>query len=103
MPAPLTTFADHCARGELAYTVDADGRPVWPPRWGLAWRVSAGRGEVHATTTVRRRGEEPHNVALVALDEGFRMMSRVEADEVAVGMRVEVRFDDAGHPCFVPA
>ena len=38
----------------------------------------SGRGVVYATTAVYRRDGEPYNVALVDLEEGFRMMSRVE-------------------------
>jgi uncharacterized OB-fold protein len=103
MRSPAEVFAEHCARGELAYQVDGEGRPVFYPRLGeLEWRVSAGRGTVYATTTVRRRGEEPHDVSLVDLDEGFRMMSRVVGvapEDVRIGMRVAVRFDD-GTPVF---
>jgi uncharacterized OB-fold protein len=101
--SPAAVFAEHCRRGELAYQVAPDGRPVFPPRLAqpgtgapLTWAVSAGRGAVHATTVVRPRGERPYNVALVALDEGFRMMSRVdgiEPDAVVIGLRVELRFD----------
>jgi hypothetical protein len=102
---PLAVFAEHAARGELAYQVDAGGRPVWRPRYGpYEWRVSAGRGAVYATTVVHRRDEPPANVALIDLDEGFRMMSRVEGvepDEVLIGMRVRVRFDQSV-PVFVP-
>jgi uncharacterized protein len=111
-PSPAAVFAEHCRRGELAYQVAADGSAVFPPRLAqpgtggpLTWAVSAGRGAVHATTVVRRRGEPPHNVALVALDEGFRMMSRVdgiEPDAVAIGLRVELRFDGE-LPVFVVA
>lgn len=60
----------------------------------LEWRESAGRGTVYATTAVHRRDAEPYNVSLIGLDEGFRMMSRVEnvpAEEVGIGLRV--RFD----------
>ena len=39
-------------------------------------------------------------MAFVDLDEGFRMMSRVDAPEVAIGMRVRVRFDDGDVPVF---
>ncbi|CAN5663394.1 OB-fold domain-containing protein [soil metagenome] len=65
----------------------------------LEWQESAGRGKVYATTAVSRRNEEPYNVALVDLDEGFRMMSRVEgvaAEEVRIGTAVvlEVRRED---------
>ena len=72
MASPVATFAEHCARRELAYTVDAAGAPVWPPR----------------------------NVALIDLDEGYRMMASVDADEVVIGMRVTVRFGDDGTPVF---
>jgi uncharacterized protein len=98
MRSPAEVFAEHCARGELAYQVDAEGRAVFYPRLGpFEWRVSTGRGAVFATTTVRRRGEEPYDVSLVELDEGFRMMSRVVGvapDDVRIGMRVVVRFDE---------
>ncbi len=74
----------------------------------LAWEESGGWGTVYATTAVYRRDREPHNVVLVDLDEGFRMMSRIEgvpAEVVEVGMYVafEVREDD-GEPVavFVP-
>ena len=55
---------------------------------------------------LRRRDEDPANLALVDLDEGFRMMSRVEGvapEDVAIGMRVRVRFDDDAVPVFEPA
>ena len=65
-------------------------------------------GTVYATTAVYHRDREPHNVALVDLEEGFRMMSRIEGvpvEEVEVGMKVAlaVREED-GEPAavFVP-
>ena len=103
MRAPADHFAEHCARGELAYQVDAAGRPVFHPRVGpYEWRVSAGLGTVYATTTVRRRGEEPHDVSLIDLDEGFRMMSTVRGGG-EIGMRVRVVFGDDARPEFEPA
>jgi uncharacterized OB-fold protein len=103
VPSPAEVFADHCARGELAYQVDAEGRPVFYPRLGegLEWRVSAGVGTVYATTTVRRRGEEPYDVSLIDLDEGFRMMSTVRGGG-EIGQRVKVAFEN-GVPVFEPA
>jgi uncharacterized OB-fold protein len=98
MRSPAEVFAEHCARGELAYQVDGDGRAVFYPRLGeLEWRVSEGRGTVYATTVVRRRGDEPHDISIIELDEGFRMMSRVVGvapEDVRVGMRVAVRFEE---------
>ena len=110
-PSPAAVFTEHAGRGELAYQVAPDGTAVFPPRLvqpgtGLAleWRVSAGTGTVYAATVVRKRDAEPRSLVLVDLDEGFRMMSRVEGvapDEVAIGARVHVRFDD-GTPVFAP-
>jgi hypothetical protein len=54
----------------------------------LGWQRSAGLGEVYSTTVVRGRSGT-HNVALVDLDEGFRMMSRVDGTDPA-----EVRIAD---------
>lgn len=92
--APADAFAEHCARGELAYQVDAEGRPLFPPGMrGREWRVSAGVGTVYSTTTVRPRSGEPYDLSLIDLDEGFRMMSTVVGGGV-IGARVRVRFDD---------
>jgi hypothetical protein len=103
--SPAEIYADHCRRHELAYQVDTAGRPVFRPRVGFdEWRISSGRGTVYATTVVRPRGGEPRNLALVDLDEGFRMMSRVAGlapEQVAVGLRVRVAWED-DVPVFAP-
>jgi uncharacterized protein len=97
--SPAHVFAEHCARGQLAYQVDADGRASFPPKVGAyEWRVSSGAGTVYATTTVHPRGGEPYDVSLIELDEGFRMMSRVRGGGT-VGRRVAVE-DDV--PVFEP-
>jgi uncharacterized OB-fold protein len=93
-------FADGCREGKLRYTVDRAGRAVFPPRAGLDWAQSAGLGTVYATTTARPRDGEPYDVSLIELDEGARLMSRVEGvapEEVAIGLRVRVDFMP-GHP-----
>jgi len=101
--SPYGVFIEHCKKGELAFQVCADdGRAVFYPRvaaprsgsTNLEWRVSKGLGTVYATTVVYYKGEPPLNVALVDLDEGFRMMSRVEGTDplqVRIGMRVKVK------------
>jgi uncharacterized OB-fold protein len=106
--APGAIFADRCRRGKLSFTVAADGRPVFPPRLGLAWRDSAGLGTVYAATTARPRGAPPRGIVLVDLDEGFRMMSRVDgipAEDVTPGLRVRLDFapGDPPLPIFRPA
>jgi uncharacterized protein len=119
--SPLGRYLEHCRKGELAYQVCTDdGTPVFFPRAvapgtgspNLEWRVSKGLGTVHATTVVyAAKDQPPHNVALIDLDEGFRMMSRVEdvdPTEVRIGMRVKVRMNPGDdkqppHAVFVPA
>jgi uncharacterized OB-fold protein len=104
--SPLATYLAHLARGELAYQVDADGQALFFPRVAvpagrrgpLRWQVSRGLGTVYATTWIAPKGETPYNVALIDMDEGFRLMSRVEsvpADRVRIGMRVRVRVQPA--------
>jgi uncharacterized OB-fold protein len=65
----------------------------------LAWVEPRGTGTVYSTTTVRRKPEAggDYDVSLVDLDEGVRMMSRVDgipAAEVRIGMRVKVKVID---------
>jgi uncharacterized OB-fold protein len=118
--SPLGTYIEHLKRGELAYqfSLDANVAVFYPrvicPLTGsknLQWRISKGIGTVHATTVVYPQKGDPYNVALIDLDEGFRMMSRVEDVEpleVHIGMRVRFRVhaaegDEAPYPVFTPA
>lgn len=60
----------------------------------LGWVEASGNGTVHAVTTVRRKPDAggDYNVSLVDLDEGVRMMSRVEGGgTVGIGDRVRAR------------
>lgn len=115
--SPLTIYQEHLDRGELGYQI-SDGKPVFFPRVAapgtgrtdLEWRVSRGEGTVYATTVNYYKGEPPLNIALIELDEGFRMMSRVEdipAESVRIGMRVKLRVLPAAEgraalPVFIP-
>ena len=85
--SPLGVFQAHLAKGELAYQVCLDdNKPFFYPRavapvtgsTNIEWRVSKGLGTVYTTTAIHYKGEPPLNVAMIDLDEGFRMMSRVE-------------------------
>ena len=71
-------------------------RVVAPGSGGeLEWADVSGLGRVYATTTVRAKPPaSDYNVCVVELDEGPRMMSRVEGvapNEVRIGMRVKAR------------
>ena len=116
--SPLGTFLEHLKKGELAYQVTEDGKAIFYPRavapgtgGKLEWRVSKGLGTVYSTTVVYYKGETPLNVALIDMDEGFRLMSRVEeidAMDVKIGMRVKFRAHPGDekqppYPVFTPA
>lgn len=111
--APETVFRDGLAAGELRFQrCRACSAAVFQPRVlcpacgsdDLAWHRSSGRGRVYSTTAVRGR-DGVHNVSLVDLDEGFRMMSRVEGvapDRVVIGTRVALDVvEQDGHPVAV--
>ena len=62
----------------------------------LGWVAPAGLGTVYAVTTTRRKADAggDYNISLVDLDEGVRLMSRVESVkplEVKIGQRVQAR------------
>jgi len=62
----------------------------------LSWTDSSGLGTVYSTTVGRQRPEAggDYNICLVDLDEGPRLMSRVEGvapEAVRIGMRVKAR------------
>jgi hypothetical protein len=72
----------------------------------LEWVEASGRGTVYSTTAINQRPPaEPYNVALIDLEEGPRMMSRVEgipAGDVRIGMAVTARIaDEDGAPVIV--
>ena len=68
----------------------------------LEWVPASGLGTVYAITVNRSR-EGAYNVALIDLDEGPRMMSRVEGVEsVPIGTRVRARIvQEDGAPLVV--
>lgn len=71
---------------------------ILAPRSGsrdLEWFEASGRGTVHAVTVVHKRPPTPnYNVVLVDLEEGPRVMSRVEGiapEDVKIDMAVQAR------------
>jgi uncharacterized OB-fold protein len=102
---------------------DACGRVVMYPRArcpychadSLTWTTMSGRGTVYASTIVYRPADDsfaadvPYVVALVDLEEGARLMTRIvdcAPADVRTGMTVKVRFqhvsDEAALPVFAP-
>ncbi len=105
--APSQVFARFLNAGKLAFQYcPACSTAIFYPRvlcpscgeTALEWRESSGRGTVYSTTTVYGRHEAPYNVALINLEEGFRMMSRVEGlppEDVHIGMTVRLHVHSA--------
>lgn len=103
---PDGIFQAYLAEGRFMIQRGVDsGRHVYFPRSvapgtgeALEWVQASGLGTVYATTAISRRPPEPAlNIALVDLDEGPRMMSRVEgidARQVRIGMRVKASIRD---------
>lgn len=92
----------------------SSGRHVFYPRVAepvtgardLEWVTASGLGTVYASTVIRPKPpQQPYNVVLVDLDEGPRMMSRVEGlppESVRIGLRVRARIaQENGKPLVV--
>lgn len=118
--SPMAVYRRHLAHGELAYQFSvAANKPVFYPRivcpytgsGQLEWRVSDGFGTVYSVTVVHASKDARHNVVLIDLDEGFRLLSRVDGIPpamVRIGMRVKVRIhipadaEEEPYPVFEP-
>lgn len=116
---------------KLLLPTDAQGKPFWYPRAlvpgtlePVGWVEAKGTGTVYSYSihyigpSKAYKGDPPHVVALVDLDEGgVRMMSNlvkdepdypsIEPEDVSIGMAVRVVFHDVTDeitlPKFVPA
>ncbi|MEL6208812.1 MAG: OB-fold domain-containing protein [Pseudomonadota bacterium] len=109
-PGPEAQYRAYLAEGRfMIQRSSSSGAYVFYPRTlapgtgeqDLEWVEASGMGTVYATTCTRQRPEKggDYNIALVDLDEGPRLMTRVEgvaADAVAIGMRVKARIAEVG-------
>lgn len=107
-------FWEACNRRELTFQkCGACGHVQFYPRAlctacqadGLEWQTASGLGTVYTFTVNHRaptpafKAEAPYVIALVDLDEGFRMMMNVincAPDSVSIGLRVRVTFEARG-------
>ena len=73
----------------------------------LEWVEASGNGIVHSTTCNRRLPEKggDFNLSLITLEEGPRMMARVEGvepDKVDIGQKVKARISELnGEPVII--
>jgi uncharacterized OB-fold protein len=110
-PAPVDTYQAGLQIGELRFVhCRACERASFYPRvlcphcgsTAVVWRVSAGTGVVYASTVITR-DSGAYNVALVDLDEGFRLMTTiVDVADPPIGLRVALVTDggDQTRPTF---
>jgi len=105
VPGPEFQYQERLSQGRFEIQKCAGcGKHVFYPRVlcphcgadRLAWVAPSGRGVVYSTTVVRRKPADggDYNVALVDLEEGVRMMSRVAEiapETVRIGMKVKAR------------
>jgi uncharacterized OB-fold protein len=119
--ADTKPYWDGIAAGELRLQrCEACGEAVFYPRavcphcfsGALTWFTAAGTGSVYSYTVAHRgfgdfAEQAPFTVALIDLDEGVRMMTRIVGTRnVAIGMRVRMTVEeiaDVALPCFRPA
>ena len=110
--AETRPFWEGCVIGELRYQACAQcGQVQLIPHstcancFGkeLIWKRASGRGRVLSHTTVHRaptrawQEKVPYVIALVALDEGFRLMVNVkDGTQVSIDQVVEIGFTEVG-------
>lgn len=127
-PLPAVTtltkpFWDYCAKHELRMQFCKESNEwIWYPKgWcpscgkrsAIEWRALSGKGKVYSFTIIRQVIENspafnkdlPFVVGLVELDEGPRIYSNVtgaKPEEVSIGDRVSVYFDDVAPGMSLP-
>jgi len=107
--SPETVWRAALADGRvLLQRARATGNTFFPPRLAepgtgntdWEWVEANGLGTVYSITVVNQKPPAaPYNVVLVDLDEGPRLMSRVEGippEAATIGLRVRARIDVTG-------
>jgi uncharacterized OB-fold protein len=117
--AETVQFWDACSQGRLLFQYcEACRHAQFPPSMICRecggtpeWRQSGGKGQIHSLTTVQRapidafRADVPYVIALVDLDEGFRMMMNIRGaapERAGIGTRIVVTFEDTGQGIALP-
>ena len=109
MTSPETYWREALADGRLLLQrATGSGATFFPPRMiepgtgetDIEWIEASGLGTVYSVTIINQKPPaEPYNVVLVDLDEGPRVMSRVEGSVAPpIGLRVRARIDQGDEP-----
>ena len=100
----------HCSACNRAQFPQANNCPACGNS-SLTWQESAASRSIHSHTTVQRaptaafKEDVPYVIALIDLDEGFRMMMNWRGDDPAtarIGDRVRVVFEANASPWPLP-
>lgn len=100
MTGPEELWRDALANGRFLLQRTDDGQAVFPPRavapgsgGPMEWIEASGRGTIYSVSWIYPRPPAPpYHVALITLDEGARLMSRVldaTPEALAIGQRVK--------------
>ncbi|MDX2424684.1 MAG: OB-fold domain-containing protein [Cycloclasticus sp.] len=114
-PGPDQVYLDHLRQQNFSLPrCQACGEFHFFPRvvcphcgsYDLEWQALSGKAEVYSTTTIRRKPERGgnYNVSLITLEEGPRLMSRVEgidSELVKIGAKVCASINNDGDEPFV--
>lgn len=108
---PMAYFHQQLERGRfLIQRSKSSGKFVFYPRAlepgtgndDLEWVQATGRGQIYACTTIYPRKRSPYNISIVELEEGPRLMTRVEdadPESLRIGMAVFARINkDTNQP-----
>lgn len=77
----------------------------------LEWSDVSGKGEIYSFTVARKPAgpvfaeDVPYVIAMIALDEGPRMLTNIvtpDVEQVAIGDRVTVHYDDVAPDLTLP-
>lgn len=108
MSGPESQWRAALADGRLLLQRAPDGSAIFPPRLAapgsgagpLEWIEASGRGSVYSVSWIQRKPPaEPYNVVLVELEEGARLMSRVDGvtpETLRIGMAIEAFIETGG-------
>ncbi|WP_162794512.1 Zn-ribbon domain-containing OB-fold protein [Nocardioides houyundeii] len=96
--SPDARYREYLDEGLLHFQRCGEGHAVFPPRLvcpacggrDLDWRPSVGTGVVYSATTTPVRDGEEYSIVLVDMDDGFRMMSRMDRVSPQIGDQVRV-------------
>ena len=114
-------FWDACSENRLIVQLCQATKKTWfppspvspyNPKGSWNWIQSTGKGEVLSWVVFHQKyfpgfaERIPYNVTMVRLDEGFDLVTNIDApnDEIAIGRRVSLRFErrgDVNVPIFV--